>query len=57
LFIVKEISRRVMHRYCKLPIVFLYKVGSSKEAPSKAERLVVVDIGDETSLVATMLVQ
>jgi hypothetical protein len=35
--------------------VLRYKVGSSKEAPSKAERLVVVDMGEETSLAAAML--
>jgi hypothetical protein len=37
--------------------VLLYKVGSLKEAPSKADKLVAVDIGDATGLAATILVQ
>jgi hypothetical protein len=37
--------------------VLRYNVGSSKEAPSKADRLVVVDMGEETGLAVVMLLR
>ncbi len=49
-------SDLVMHKYFRAPTILLYKIGSSNEVPSKADKLLVVDISEDTCLVATMFV-
>ncbi len=39
-----------MHIYCRAPTILLYRVGSSKVVLSKADKLVVVDIGEDNML-------
>lgn len=46
----------VIQKYFIAPTLLLYKVGSSNEVQTKADKLFVVHIGEDTGLVATMFV-
>jgi hypothetical protein len=55
LLIAKDISRRVMDRYCRALTRLRYGEGSVRESPERSERACAVDIGVLTGLASNML--